>query len=371
MDVAEALLPAPPQPFDAPLVRANVVLRFRAGSGEGRQRAILETIRGLPRPLLVLGSTPREVDSIHDALRTMGLPAYRYHEELRTGARAAEQLQFSMPGDRAVLVATSAFAVGAARDEDAEGVPLRYGLRTKKRDIRALVRCKPPQSVEQLVDELSLLGRDGARADAIVFADPTDRAALEAEVEASRPSGEQLLMLGRALEAAFDQSPTVTTEALALAARSSLRAVQTLGGLLHGMGLVKRRDGWLIRTAQSHVLHRELRSLAERYATVRALDARRLAAVAELASHRGCATWKLRALLGDAEATACGTCPSCQGVLDTPHESMGAAPVRRNPARRFTVTAGGVAEISTSTFHSDRMRRQAEPLTAKLADFKS
>jgi ATP-dependent DNA helicase RecQ len=369
-DVTEALLEGSPLVLDGPLVRSNIVLGFRAGRGEVRQRALIDAVRTLPRPMLVFCATPRDVDTVHGALCSLGLPAHRYHEELRTGVRAGEQLQFSMPGDRPILVATSAFSVGSGRNDDAEGVPLRYGRRTAKGDIRSLVRFQPPTSVEQLVDELSLLGRDGERAHAIVFHDPSDRPLLEAELDLARPSGEQILLFGKALESTADQSAAVTTETLALGARTSLRVIQSLAALLDGMGLVSHRDGWLRRSSPDHVLLRELRGLAERYATVRALDVRRLGDVAELAAHRGCCTERLRRLLGDTEASPCGLCSTCTGAERGTTGSQMAPGQRYAPARRFTVaTPDGRDEIAAGAFHSDARSRDWQPLTAKIADF--
>jgi ATP-dependent DNA helicase RecQ len=304
----------------------------------------------------------------------VGLPAHRYHEELATGVRAGEQLQFSMPGERAILVATSAFAPGTPQPaDDAEGVPLRYGRRTRKNDIRSLVRFQPPASPEQLVDELALIGRDGERAEAVVFHDPSDRPAIEAELEGSRPTGAQLLLLGRAFENTSAEA-AVMTEALALAARSTLRTIEALGKLLDGMGLVSQRDGWLRRIAPEQVLLRELRSLAERFATVRALDGRRLGEMSELCLRGGCFTAGLRRALGDPAANPCGVCSACTDGRGAPAPAPGAEATapreRHSPPRRFTVAtveAGDTA--SARTFRSDSPGRQGV-LTAKLADFK-
>jgi superfamily II DNA helicase RecQ len=367
-DVVAALLPHPPDTVDGPAVRPNVALSFAAGRGEVRQRALVEAVRKLQRPMLVLCGSPRDVDAVHGALRSLGLPAHRYHEEMRAGARAGEQLQFSMPGERAILVATSAFAVGAgAQAEDAEGVPLRYGRRATKTDVRSLVRFGPPASLEQLVDELSLVARDGQAGEAIVFCDGSDRPVLEAELESSRPTGEQLLMLGRALEGAPAGGAPVTTESLALGAGISRRAVETLSAHLDGMGLVSSQGGWLRRLAPEHVLLRELRALAERFATVRALDARRLSDVGELAAHSGCKAQRMRRLLGEADASSCGACPACAGTAQEGASDWGG---RRPPARRFTLSTEGASdEARSGTFHTDRSSRPSV-LTAKIADFR-
>lgn len=367
-DVSDALFASPPEVFDGSPLRPNVAVTIRSGRGEVRHRAFVDAARALPRPLLVFCNTPRDVDAVHSALRALGLPAHRYHEEMPTGARAGEALQFSMTGEKRILVATSAFAPAPhGRDEEAEGVPLRFGRRVNKTQVRSLLRFQPPSSLEQLSNELALLGRDGQPAEAIVFHDPSDRPALEALVEAARPTGEQFLAFGRALESLQDGA-SVTTEALALEARTTRRTVETLAALLDRMGLVSCRDGWLKRLTPEHALLGELRALAERYATVRALDVRRIGDVSDLATSPGCRSLRLRTLLGEAGAAACGSCAACQGPEADRDDGL-ANGQRRPPARRFTVTAHGVADdVEARSFHSER--RRTTVLTAKLGEFR-
>jgi ATP-dependent DNA helicase RecQ len=367
-DVAEALLPSTPHVIGGAPIAANVSLDAQRCPRELRRRALADAVRTMPGPTLVLCASPREAEAAYDALRSLGLPTHRYHEEMRAGVRAGEQLEFSIAGDAAVLVATSAFAPGGADDEDPEGVPLRYGRRTAKSDIRSLVRFEPPASLEQLADELSLIGRDGNPARALVLHDPSDRPALEEQTDTTRPSGEQILLLARALEGMPTGGGAITTEALALAARSSRRAVEGLSALLDGMGVVSHRDGWLTRLAPEPVVLKELRGLAERYATVRALDARRLASVLELLARSGCRTAALSRALGGASAQDCGACASCAGTNDG--ESVAGVHARHAPARRFAVQTLGVATEGAGTFHADERVAGHSKLTAKLADFR-
>jgi ATP-dependent DNA helicase RecQ len=368
-DVAEALLPSAPHVIGAAPVAANVCVSAEWCPRELRRRALSDAVRRLPGPTLVLCASPREAEAAYEALRSLGLPTHRYHEEMRTGVRAGEQLEFSMAGDGAVLVATSAFAPGGAFDEDPEGVPLRYGRRTAKSDIRSLVRFEPPASLEQLADELSLIGRDGNAAQAVVLHDPSDRPLLEAQTDATRPSGEQILLLARALEGMPTGGSAITTEALALAARSSRRAVEALAELLDGMGVVAHRDGWLTRLAPEPVVLKELRGLAERYATVRALDARRLASVLDLLARAGCRTAGLARALGDASAKDCGVCSSCAGPKDGTAVAADAH-ARHAPVRRFAVQTLGVTAEAAGTFHADERVAGRSKLTAKIADFR-
>jgi ATP-dependent DNA helicase RecQ len=367
-DIAEGLLPGAPELIaEAPLA-ANVALSVLPCARETRRRALSEAARKLPRPMLVLFATPREVDAAYDSLRSLGFPTHRYHEDMKAGVRAGEQLEFTMPGEDSILVATSAFAPSAlASDDDPEGVPLRFGRRTAKADIRSLVRFEPPASLEQLADELSLLGRDGKPAQAMVFHDPSDRPSIEAQTDATRPSGEQILLLGRGLET-MPSGRAFTTEALALAGRTSLRTVEALSHLLDAMGLVTHRDGWLTRLAPESVVLKELRALAERYATVRVLDCRRLAGVMELVARAGCRTAALVRALGGETAKDCGACTSCSGESES--DAGAPAHARQAPVRRFAVQTLGVGGETAGTFHADERLAARTQLTAKLADFR-
>jgi ATP-dependent DNA helicase RecQ len=366
-DIVQALGKEAPFVADSSLVRQNVGLSFYAGRGEVQKRAFFDVMRRVARPAIVLCNSPREVEAVHGALGAMGLTAHRYHEELRPGVRAGEQLSFSM-GDRAVLVATSAFAPGGGgTDSDPEAVPGRYGRRTTKNDVRSLVRFDPPASIEQLVDEMSLVSRDGHAGEVVVFYDPSDRPRLQADLERARPSGEHFLSFGKAIEASFDREGSVTVEAMALAARSTRRAIESVAELLCAMGLLSTRDGWIRFVGNEPTLSRELRSIAERLATVRALDARRLADLELLGTHAACGTAELRRFLGESDPPTCGACVVCRG-LSRDAQLVPAGP-RHAPARRFTVTAHGEAP-GASTFHTDSRSHVANPLTAKLADFR-
>ena len=366
-DIVQVMAKDAPFVAESTPVRQNVSLSFYAGRGEVQKRAFFDVMRRVARPAIVLCNSPREVDAVHNALGAMGLPAHRYHEELRPGVRAGEQLSFSM-GERAVLVATSAFAPGSGgTDNDPEGVPARYGRRTAKNDVRSLVRFDPPASIDQLVDEMSLVSRDGHAGEIVVFYDPSDRSRLQADLERSRPSGEHFLSFGKGIEAAFDAEGSITVEALALAARSTRRAIESVADLLAAMGLIVARDGWLRFANNQPTLTRELRSLAERLATVRALDARRLAELELLGTHPGCGTAELRRFLGENDPPTCGACVSCRGLARD--AALVPSGPRHAPARRFTVTAPG-EPASASTFRTDARAFGGSPLTAKLADFR-
>jgi hypothetical protein len=132
--------------------------------------------------------------------------------------------------------------------------------------------------------------------------------------------------------------------------------------MLDQMGLVALRGGFARLLAPQSVILKEVRGLAERFAAIRAGDSRRLSALSSFLSMPGCRAASLAERLGDPEAAPCGRCRSCteRGVSMSQRE-------RLPPARRFTVTT---VESPGSTFHTDRVRHVAAPLTAKLGEFR-
>jgi len=136
------------------------------------------------------------------------------------------------------------------------------------------------------------------------------------------------------------------------------------------MGLVSHESGWLRLTCAEPVLRRELQKVAERFATVRALDARRIGAVSSLAAHAGCPAAFIEQRAGSAEAHPCGRCPICNGQNVAPADAQLPLRERHAPVRRFTVSSASEGP-ATTTFHSDRATGTGgAPLTAKLADFR-
>lgn len=100
--------------------------------------------------------TISETERIHDALKRAGVPAALYHGKLDNDAKKAAQEAF-MSGQAPVMVATSAFGMGI-----------------DKPDVRYVVCCGMPLSIESYYQQIGRAGRDGKPADTIMLWDEQD-----------------------------------------------------------------------------------------------------------------------------------------------------------------------------------------------------
>ena len=100
--------------------------------------------------------TISEAERIHDALKRAGVPAALYHGKLSNDAKKAAQEAF-MSGQAPAMVATSAFGMGI-----------------DKPDVRYVVCCGMPLSIESYYQQIGRAGRDGEPADTIMLRDEQD-----------------------------------------------------------------------------------------------------------------------------------------------------------------------------------------------------
>ena len=100
--------------------------------------------------------TISEAERIHDALKRAGVPAALYHGKLDNDAKRAAQEAF-MSGRAPVMVATSGFGMGI-----------------DKPDVRYVVCCGMPLSIESYYQQIGRAGRDGEPADTIMLWDEQD-----------------------------------------------------------------------------------------------------------------------------------------------------------------------------------------------------
>lgn len=100
--------------------------------------------------------TISEVERIHNALKQAGVSAALYHGKLSNDAKKAAQEAF-MSGRAPVMVATSGFGMGI-----------------DKPDVRYVVCCGMPLSIESYYQQIGRAGRDEEPADTIMLWDEQD-----------------------------------------------------------------------------------------------------------------------------------------------------------------------------------------------------
>jgi ATP-dependent DNA helicase RecQ len=297
--------------------RSNLAFEVLPCEGGVRARVLLRLIRRLRRPGIVYCSTRREVDFVYALLRRFKIPCHRYHGAMTATERNDSQEQFMGRGHRSVMVATNAF-----------------GLGIDKPDIRYILHYQMPASLEQYVQEAGRGGRDGAKANCILLADPADRAIHEALLLRSRLRPEQLYRMGGALAAWSDEDKSPSLEALALSAEVGPRVAAALLARIEEAGLVYWDDSEIRITDSTVDIEEQTRSLAGQFETLRTQDGRRLDALARYASSSECRASFLCEYFGEEVGKACGLCDVCRGRPSRPDSFFAPIDLPSKPKRR-------------------------------------
>ncbi|GHF22148.1 ATP-dependent DNA helicase RecQ [Amycolatopsis deserti] len=132
--------------------RPNLYLAVhRATTEEDKRAALLRWVRDAPKPGLVYAATRKDSERYADELG-----AVAFHAGMTAADRKRVHEDFL--ADRAgVVVATSAFGMGI-----------------DKPNVRFVVHASVPESVDSYYQQIGRAGRDGERADALLFYRPED-----------------------------------------------------------------------------------------------------------------------------------------------------------------------------------------------------
>ena len=373
-DISERLgLNAPVTVLSAP-VRENLQLITKLARGEGRQASLVRLIERLTLPGLVFCATPHDVDGVYAALRGAGMAAHRHHGGMTPSDRAAELLNFTLPGQRSVMVAVSAFAPGSGLPGIGEQTEAGagFGRGPGKRDLRFVVHYQSPASLEQYLREIQRAGGDGLPAQCVLLHESSHRSLHEVMLAQQRFRATHLAELGRALETPALEGRTVTVEALALATGQSRRTTDRLTALLADAGVVSRTGGWVRVLCSASELDEMCRRLGAQLYALREQDARRLASVSAFAESSECKLSCLSQYLGEGSTEPCGRCNACVSELLAPSQDslVPLASQRRAVVQEFSVQSHDLPQPADRRLPGvSGVVPNGAPLTAKLADF--
>ncbi len=321
--------------LSGPLLAKGVAVEALGARGE-RQKALLgQLVAEFSGPGLVICATPHEVDTVVSVLGAHSARVFRAHAGQPEAARNAALRAFQ-ESSNGVLVTTAElpgsglFGVGEVSDSAAV-----VGIRPRP-DLRFAVRFHAPAALDQWVQELAWLGRDGGAATAVLFYDSAHRSLNEAMLEQHRLRAAQLDVLVRVLTATSPLSRPLTLEWLALQTGLSRRTTDRLLSTLADFGALSRQAGRVVWT-NAEAVRGAAELLGQRLESLREADSERLAAVERLAQSSQCR----RRLLGHyfgLETSNCDVCSACRprerGARREPgSEPFGHAP-RSNPSQR-------------------------------------
>lgn len=167
MDIQKSLHFAEPNVFKMSFERQNLAYVVRRT--DNKEKMLLTMLDKVAGTAIVYVRTRSRTKEIATILNSNGVNADYYHAGLTDATKNAKQ-QAWKKGDCRVMVSTNAFGMGI-----------------DKADVRLVVHCDMPDSLEAYYQEAGRAGRDGKKAYAVLLFQPSDATQLKKRVSDTFP----------------------------------------------------------------------------------------------------------------------------------------------------------------------------------------
>jgi ATP-dependent DNA helicase RecQ len=271
--------------------RPNIHLRVDHFEKESEKMdALVHRVRWADKPGIVYVGTRRHAESLVQALEDEGVNALFYHAGLKAAERRTIQDKF-MDGNAEVIVATNAFGMGI-----------------DKANVRFVYHYDVSDSLDAYYQEIGRAGRDGEKAEAILFFRSEDIGATKFR------SGEAKLDVAeieRVAAAIADQEGPVDREEIADEVDLSDRKLTKVLNRLEDVGAVEVLPTGAVEFNVEADLNETATEAAHEQERRKEIKRERIALLEEYADTSACRREHLLRYFGDSFTGPCGNCDNC------------------------------------------------------------
>ena len=274
--------------------RPNLYLRVDHFKTEREKReALVHRVRWTDKPGIIYTGTRKAAEEIMRALADEQVDALFYHAGMKPKERREVQERF-MQGGADVIVATNAFGMGV-----------------DKPDIRFVYHLDPPDSLEAYYQEIGRAGRDGKRAEAVLFYRPEDIGAQSYKTGQGKIETEVLERLAKQIAAEGEPvSPEELREEAGISGRKLTSALQRL----EDAGATETLAGGEVQAIEGADPAQAARTAAEEHEHRREANRERLEQMRAYAETSACRRERLLRYLGDEFQGPCNRCDNCEAA---------------------------------------------------------
>ncbi|WAL66891.1 ATP-dependent DNA helicase [Amycolatopsis cynarae] len=321
--------------------RPNLHLAVRhAVDDKGKREGVVDWVTAAPKPGLVYAATRKDTERYAEAL---GDRTAAYHAGLKASERRRVHDRF-MAGELDVVVATSAFGMGI-----------------DKPDVRFVAHASAPESLDSYYQQIGRAGRDGERADAMLFYRAEDLG-LQRFLTSHRQDTDGVRQVA---EAVREHEGAANPREIGDAVDQSRRRAMNNLNLLEQAHLVSfSPHGVDYRGDEAEDVAPRVAEIAEQR---RRLDRSRVEMLREYAETRSCRRQFLLGYFGETLDEPCGFCDTCEAGTarghtvggkfspgsEVRHERWGTGRVVHGEPDRVTVLFG---EAGYRTVKPDHLR---------------
>jgi ATP-dependent DNA helicase RecQ len=283
--------------------RPNISLRVEHFNTEQEKlEEIVRRVSWADKPGIVYVASRKRAEELRKALADAGVDTLFYHAGLRAKEREAIQEKF-MSGEADVIVATNAFGMGV-----------------DKADIRFVYHFDISASLDAYYQEIGRAGRDGERAEAILFYRDANVGTQKFRTHQGKLAPEQIQSIAEVIAKEYEPlSPDQIAEAVELSDRKVNAALHRL----EAVGAVELLPTGDVRISEEADLADAAQNASQQQKIHQENRLEKLRQMQEYADSSSCRRAIILRYFGDAFEGPCNNCDNCERAGDTTDTGAG------------------------------------------------